>query len=115
MNGTLLQFVGLLFVSNLIMTYAWYGHLFYLKGDARTWLVVLISWGIAFFEYCFAVPANRLGSKQLNLFQLKITQEVITLLVFVGFAWAVGKTPVRWNHGVGFICLLLAVFFVFRY
>ncbi len=76
---------ALLFVSNTFMTFAWYGHLKYLHGRALP-LVVLISWGIAFFEYCFAVPANRIGSGALSGFQLKIIQEIVTLTVFIGFA-----------------------------
>lgn len=115
MSRWFLPFVGMLAVSNAIMNYAWYGHLKHFKNDTRTWLVVLVAWGIAFFEYCFAVPANRMAAPHLSLFQLKIIQEVITLLVFVGFAWVFGKETLRWNHGVAFGCLLVAVFFAFRW
>ena len=103
--------VGLLVASNVFMTAAWYGHLRF-KGVAL-WKVVLASWGIAFFEYCLQVPANRWGHGQFTAYQLKILQEVITLVVFVTFsAMWLGETP-RWNHLVAFALILAAVGFAF--
>jgi uncharacterized protein len=103
--------VVLLFASNVFMTFAWYGHLRW--KDSPLWKAILVSWGIAFFEYCLQVPANRWGYGQFTAFQLKIIQEVITLLVFVGFAVAwLGEQP-RWNHLVSFLLILAAVFFAF--
>jgi len=101
----------LLIASNLFMTVAWYGHLRF-KGVAL-WKVILVSWGIAFLEYCLQVPANRWGHGQFSAYQLKIVQEIITLLVFVGFSavW-LGETP-RWNHLVAFLFILAAVGFTF--
>ena len=113
----------LLVCSNAFMTVAWYGHLKFktLKGfDALPlFLVILISWGIAFFEYCFQVPANRIGfidnGGPFSLIQLKIIQEVISLTVFAGFTMLVFKTETfRWNHIAAFVCLVLAVYFVFK-
>jgi len=101
----------LLLGSNLFMTAAWYGHLKY-RGVAL-WKVILISWGIAFFEYCLQVPANRLGYGQFTAFQLKIIQEVITLLVFIGFATLWLGERVRWNYGVALALILAAVYFAF--
>ena len=96
------------------MTYAWYGHLKYLHSKPL-WAVVLVSWGIAFFEYCFMVPANRLGYGTFTGFQLKIIQEVITLVVFAVFSATYLKQPLHWNHYVGFAFILVAVFFVFGF
>jgi len=104
----------LLFVSNVFMTFAWYGHLKRHQASPL-WLVILVSWGIAFFEYCLQVPANRIG-KQAGLVtaQLKTIQEVITLVVFVAFAWAyLGEAP-RWNHLVGFAFVAVGAVFVFK-
>lgn len=93
------------------MTAAWYGHLRF--KSAPLWLAILVSWGLAFFEYCLQVPANRWGYGQFTAFELKIMQEVITLLVFVVFAWAwLGETA-RWNHWVAFVFLAGAVYFAF--
>jgi uncharacterized protein (DUF486 family) len=103
--------VLLLLGSNLFMTAAWYGHLRF-RGVAL-WKVVLISWGIAFFEYCLQVPANRLGYGEFTAFQLKIIQEVITLVVFVAFAVLWLGERVRWNYGVAFALILAAVYFAF--
>jgi uncharacterized protein (DUF486 family) len=102
----------LLAVSNIFMTFAWYGHLKY-RSEAL-WKVILASWGIAFFEYCFQVPANRIGSYEFTTAQLKTIQEVITLLVFSVFFYLVpgGKTEVELCGRVG--CIALAVFFVFH-
>ena len=93
------------------MTAAWYGHLKY-RGVAL-WKVILISWGIAFFEYCLQVPANRLGYGQFSAFQLKIIQEVITLAVFLGFATLWLGERLRWNYGVAMALILAAVYFAF--
>ena len=103
--------VALLLASNVFMTAAWYGHLRF-RGVAL-WKVVLVSWLIAFFEYCLQVPANRLGYGQFSAYQLKVIQEIITLVVFIGFSalW-LGETP-RWNHLVAFVLILAAVGFAF--
>jgi len=95
--------VLMLFASNIFMTFAWYGHL---KFKA-SWLplVVLASWGIAFFEYWLAVPANRWGSAVHTAAELKTMQEVITLIVFAGFSWLVLKEPLGWNHALGFLLI----------
>ncbi len=115
--------IGLLVLSNTFMTLAWYGHLKFgeLKWFNKLGLVsiVLISWGIALFEYIFQVPANRIGFKEnggpFSLVELKVIQEVITLVVFTGFTLIVFKNETfRWNHAVGFIFLILAVYFIFK-
>lgn len=104
----------LLLASNIFMTYAWYGHLRY--GSAKPlWAVVLMSWGIAFFEYCLMVPANRLGYGTFTGFQLKIIQEAITLVVFVAFAFFVLKEKITWNYLVSFGLIVLAVYFAFGF
>jgi len=110
-----LLLVGLLLVlSNLFMTYAWYGHLKDLK-QAPLWLVVLSSWGVAFFEYCFQVPANRIGNAAgISTAALKTMQELITLAVFVGFMTLYLGEPLKWNHGVGFAFIALGAVFVFK-
>ena len=108
-----LKTAALLFLSNIFMTFAWYAHLRNLSN--RPWIIAaLISWGIALFEYLLQVPANRIGHTQLTLGQLKILQEVITLLVFVPFAWLYMKEPVRLNYLWAGFCLCGAVYFVFR-
>jgi uncharacterized protein (DUF486 family) len=104
----------LLAVSNIFMTFAWYGHLKFLH-DKPLWVTILISWGIAFFEYCLMVPANRLGYGAWTGYQLKIIQEVITLAVFVVFAWLVLGEKLRWNYGVSLFFIVLAVFFAFGF
>ncbi|MBN8861586.1 MAG: DMT family protein [Sphingobacteriales bacterium] len=114
----------LLFLSNTFMTLAWYGHLKFFgksSGHASTslWWIILVSWGIAFFEYCFQVPANRIGSAELggpfSLMQLKVIQEVITLIVFVIFsAVAFKNTQFTMNHLIAFILLIGAVYFIFK-
>ena len=102
----------LLTISNIFMTFAWYGHLRY-RNEAL-FKVILVSWGIAFFEYCFQVPANRIGYGHFTAAQLKIIQEVITLTVFSVFSvWYLGE-PIKWNYAVGFACMILGVFFVFH-
>ena len=105
--------VGMLVVSNLIMLYAWYGHLRTL-GGAPVWTAILVSWAIALFEYCVAVPANRLGSKTMTLEQLKIVQEAVSLLVFVPFSMVVMKQGVTWNYAAAAVCIFAAVYFIFR-
>lgn len=105
--------VGLLVVSNLFMSYAWYGHLKNMAG-AAIWKVILVSWLIALFEYSVMVPANRIGSKTMSLEQLKITQEAVSLLVFVPFSILVMKQPVTWNYAAAALCIFGAVFFIFR-
>jgi len=102
----------LLIVSNIFMTFAWYGHLKF-RGEAL-WKVILASWGIAFFEYCFQVPANRIGSYEFNGAQLKTIQEVITLSVFSIFSITYLGERFRWNHAAGFTCIVLGAFFVFH-
>ncbi|MBL8851349.1 MAG: DMT family protein [Planctomycetaceae bacterium] len=103
--------VILLTISNVFMTFAWYGHLKYAKAPLVT--AILVSWGIAFAEYCFQVPANRIGHRHFDAAQLKIMQEVITLVVFAVFSVLYLKEPLRWNYIVGFALILAAVFFVF--
>lgn len=104
--------IVLLVLSNIFMTVAWYGHLKH--RDVALWKVILISWGIAFFEYCLQVPANRIGAEVFTAFQLKIIQEVITLLVFILFAiWYLGE-ELRWNYIISFLFILGAVFFAFK-
>ena len=103
--------IVLLFVSNIFMTVAWYGHLKH-KNKAL-WLVILVSWGIAFFEYVVQVPANRWGNNVYTATQLKIIQEVITLVVFIGFAVLYLGETIRWNHVAAFLCVLAAVAFTF--
>ena len=102
----------LLTLSNIFMTFAWYGHLKY-HGDKPLWAAILISWGIAFFEYCLMVPANRVGYRMFTGYELKIIQEVITLVVFVVFAWVVLGEKLKWNYAVSLACLALAVWFAF--
>jgi uncharacterized protein len=104
--------VALLAVSNIFMTFAWYGHLKF--RDKPLWIVILISWLIAFVEYCFMVPANRAGYGQFSGAQLKTIQEVITVVVFCGFSVWYLKEPLKWNYIVGFALIVAAVFFVFK-
>ena len=101
----------MLTASNVFMTFAWYGHLKF--KDKPLWLVILASWGIAFFEYVLQVPANRWGSNVWSPVQLKIGQELITLVVFIIFATLYLKTAIRWNHFVAFALILAAVGFTF--
>lgn len=115
--------IGLLLLSNTFMTFAWYGHLKYghFKGFEHTGMVafILISWGLAFFEYCFQVPANRIGFREnggpFSLVELKVIQEVINLTVFFLFVIVFFKNEIiRWNHFVAFGLLVLAVYFLFK-
>jgi len=115
--------IGLLICSNIFMTLAWYGHL---KFGEMKWFskfgiisVILISWGLALFEYCFQVPANKIGFKEnggpFTLIQLKVIQEVITLIVFISFTLLFFKNEsFKLNHFIGFIFLILAVYFIFK-
>ena len=104
--------IVMLALSNVFMTFAWYGHL---KFEHKPlWLLVMASWSIAFFEYWLAVPANRIGYTVYTAAQLKTMQEVITLVVFVGFAVTYLKEPLGWNHAIGFALIALGAAFVFR-
>ena len=102
----------LLTISNVFMTIAWYGHLRF--KEVALWKVILVSWLIAFVEYCFQVPANRWGHTQFSAAQLKTVQEVITLIVFCGFSVLYLREPLRWNYAVGFALIAGAVFFIFK-
>jgi uncharacterized protein (DUF486 family) len=102
----------LLTISNVFMTFAWYGHLKY--KHVALWITILASWCIALLEYCFQVPANRIGSAQFNTAQLKTIQEVITLSVFCIFSVTYLSEPLRWNYLVGFALMVAAAFFVFN-
>lgn len=102
----------LLVISNIFMTFAWYGHLRF-KGKAL-WLVILVSWLIAFVEYCFQVPANRIGHEFFSAAQLKGMQEVITLAVFAVFSIVYLKENLRWNHYAGFLLLIMAAMLIFK-
>lgn len=102
----------LLAISNIFMTFAWYGHLKFKASPIVT--VILVSWGIAFLEYCFQVPANRIGHEVYNAAQLKTIQEVITLIVFSVFSVLYLKEQFKWNYLVGFAFIILAVFFIFK-
>ncbi len=109
----MIRAILLLLFSNIFMTIAWYGHL--RQQNVPLWKVVLISWGIAFFEYCLMVPANRIGYQSgVNAFQLKMIQEVITLVVFGVFAVLYLKEPFHWKYVVSFLFLLGAVYFMFK-
>ena len=115
--------IGLLFVSNIFMTFAWYGHL--KMREEFSWFqalpligVIAFSWGLALFEYCFQVPANRIGFRDnggpFDIMQLKVIQEVITLIVFTIFSVLAFKMEIKWNHLAACMCLVLAVYFVFK-
>ena len=110
--------VLLLIGSNMFMTLAWYGHLKFKWLESRSlFVVILVCWGIAFFEYCLQVPANRIGFRtgQFDGYQLKVIQEAITLTVFVVFAWYVLKERLTWNYAASFACMLLAVYFAMAF
>jgi uncharacterized protein (DUF486 family) len=102
----------LLLGSNIFMTTAWYWHLRF--KEVPLWQVILLSWSLAFFEYCLAIPANRYGSAVYTAAQLKTMQEVITLLVFAGFSVFYLQQPITWNHVIGFALIAAGAFFVFR-
>jgi uncharacterized protein (DUF486 family) len=104
--------IVLLVGSNVFMTVAWYGHLRY--RDEDLWKVILVSWGIAFFEYCLQVPANRIGYGEFNAAQLKTIQEIITLVVFALFSTFYLGEALRWNHLAAFACLVAAAYFMFQ-
>lgn len=112
LNSPLVLPILMLIASNIFMTFAWYGHL----TDKTTplWIAVLVSWGIAFFEYWLAVPANRIGGAAYSTAQLKTIQEVITLIVFAGFSVLVLKEPLGWNHAIGFALITAGAFFIFQ-
>ena len=112
-SRTVLKTAGLLIVSNTFMTFAWYAHLRNLS-DRKWYIAAVLSWGIAFFEYMFMVPANRIGSSELSLAQLKILQEVITLTVFVPFVVLYMRQPLRLDFLWAALCIVGAVFFMFR-
>ncbi|HQB27721.1 MAG TPA: DMT family protein [Paludibacter sp.] len=114
--------IGLLICSNIFMTFAWYGHL---KLAEYSWFnklslfgIIVFSWSIAFFEYCFQVPANRIGfinnGGPFSLVELKVLQEVITLVVFMVFSYVVFQSQIKPNHIIGFVLLVLAVYFIFK-
>lgn len=104
--------IVLLTLSNVFMMFAWYGHLKF--KSAPLWIVIVVSWAIAFFEYCLQVPANRIGHEYFSAAQLKTMQEAITLVVFCAFSVLYLKEELRWNYIVGFAFMVLAVFFVFK-
>jgi uncharacterized protein (DUF486 family) len=104
--------IFLLTISNTFMNLAWYGHLKF--KDQPLWIVILASWGLAFFEYLFQVPANRIGSNQWTVPQLKVLQECITLVVFTVVAFLLFRSPIRWNIGVSYALIVAAVFFAFK-
>lgn len=104
--------IGLLVMSNIFMTFAWYGHLKFKTAPLLT--VIVISWGIAFFEYLLQVPANRIGHGIFSAAELKTIQEVITLVVFAIFSVTFLKEPLSWNHLLGFGCIALGAFFIFH-
>jgi uncharacterized protein (DUF486 family) len=103
----------LLVISNIFMTLAWYGHLKF--KDQPLWVVIAASWALAFFEYLFQVPANRIGSDRFSLVQLKVMQECITIVVFMFIAWMLFRQMPRWNHIVSFLLIVAAVYFTFNF
>lgn len=109
----MIKTIFLLLLSNVFMTYAWYGHLKTL-GSKPLWVAILLSWAVAFFEYCFQVPANRIGYGYFSLAQLKIIQEVVTMVVFSIFAIFFMKEPLNRNFIYASLCLVGAVYFIFR-
>ena len=113
MSMTLLKTTGLLLISNTFMTFAWYAHLRNLN-DRKWYIAAVLSWGIAFFEYLFMIPANRIGATDMSLAQLKILQEAITLVVFVPFVIFYMRQPFRMDFVWAAICIMAAVFFMFR-
>jgi uncharacterized protein (DUF486 family) len=104
--------IALLTISNIFMTFAWYGHLKY--RSSPLWIAIVVSWSIALLEYCFMVPANRIGSYQFSTAQLKTIQEVITLVVFAGFSIFYLKEEFKWNYLIAFGLMVAAVFFMFK-
>jgi uncharacterized protein (DUF486 family) len=104
--------IALLAISNIFMTVAWYGHLKF--KSSPLWIVILVAWGIAFFEYCFQVPANRIGHGQFTAAELKTIQEVLSLGSFAVFSVLYLKEEFRWNYALGFLLILAAVFVIFK-
>src|SRR5438094_6793838 len=104
--------IVLLTISNIFMTFAWYGHLKF--RESPLWIAIVVSWLIAFAEYCFQVPANRIGSYEFSTAQLKTIQEVITLSVFSVFSLLYLKEPLKWNYLAGFAMIIVAVFVIFK-
>lgn len=113
MNSINWTTIGLLIISNLVMLYAWYGHLRTMEGKP-IWMIILVSWLIALVEYIFMIPANKLGAKTMSLEQLKIVQEAIALLTFVPFSIFFMKQGVSWNYAAAAVCIFAAVFFIFK-
>lgn len=111
-TGKSMLTVVLLTASNIFMTFAWYGHLKF--KEVALWKVILASWGIAFFEYCLMVPANRYGYGEFNAAELKSIQEIITLIVFSVFSVFYLKEELRWNYVVGFLLIIAAAYFIFK-
>lgn len=109
----MIKTIGLLVLSNIFMTYAWYGHLKTLNSKPL-WIAIALSWGVAFFEYCFQVPANRIGYQHFSLAQLKIIQEVITMVIFSIFTIFFMKEELNRNFLYASLCLVGAVYFIFR-
>ncbi len=107
-----METIILLTISNIFMTFAWYGHLRY--KNSPLWIVIIVSWLIAFLEYCFQVPANRLGHGKFNAAQLKTIQEVITLIVFSVFSVLYLHEEFKWNYAVAFLMMIGAVYFIFK-
>jgi uncharacterized protein (DUF486 family) len=104
--------IGLLLCSNIFMTFAWYGHLKF--PDVALWRVIVISWGIALFEYCFQIPANRHGYGYFSAAELKTIQEVLSLTVFMAFSVLYLGEPLKWNYVLGFALIVLAAFIIFH-
>ena len=111
-SSVIAQTVGLLVLSNVFMTFAWYAHLKNL-ADRPWYVAALVSWGIALFEYLLQVPANRIGYTAVSAYHLKTIQEIVTLCVFAVFSWTYLNEPIRWNHAAAFACLAGAAFFMF--
>ncbi len=109
----MLRTIGLLVVSNVFMTFAWYAHLRDLR-DKPLWIAIAVSWGIAFFEYCVQVPANRFGAETMSVAQLKIVQEIVTMVVFAVFATFYLRERLTWNYAAAALCMAGAAFFMFR-
>ena len=112
MNFAAVTPIGLLIISNVFMTFAWYGHLNY--TDKPLWIVVIVSWSIAIIEYCFAVPANRYGHGSFSAAELKTMQEVITLVIFAGFSVFYLGERLTINHGIGFSLICIGAIFIFK-
>ena len=109
----MLRTILLLTVSNVFMTFAWYAHLRDLR-EKPLWIAIAVSWGIAFFEYCVQVPANRIGYSTMNLAQLKVLQEIVTMSVFAGFAVLYMGERLTWNYAAAAVCMAMAAWFMFR-